>query len=798
MTASSPLFILYGSATGNAEHIAKDLASQVPGSICCPMDDFKKKAMPTWETKPADGSKHAVLFLTSTTGNGDAPENASRFVRFLKRKTSSPTTFENCVYAVLALGDSNYDKFCQAGKDVDRRAHELGGTRVRPLACADEGTGLEDVVEPWTHSILQDISNARLGRNIVNEEGIKEITNEVKEKEEELKLANGDVKKVSTEKAAPPTLPDASAAPVTPDASAGVAIVRSILKLDNIDSPLEPVDPKLLPPLTSKLSSCQLVHHQNGDDELVTHRDRSASLAETMSSGSSVTLHYNLQKPFASRVLKARYLTKTPVEAAQQAASLSVTDNDALYNQALEIYDQSFPLASEDGNENDPLLSRNGKRVLELTLSLPDDYTLEYAPGDSLGLCVENPPTSVAFVLAMLNKHHGITGDQLLSVDGDSPQPIEQVLRATVDLSSPIKSKRLLSSLAQFATCTDEAIALQWLACKLSKGQEAFDEYVDKQKLTIVDLLRAFPSCQSITIEGLLGMLPGIPPRYYSVTSSPLAHHRNLCLTIAFSVVDYLTPSLVLNGREIGHRRVHGVATSYMEALCAKLVCGLAGSEQTALRIFPKPTVDFRMPSDLSIPLILIGPGTGVAPFMGFLEHREALVSQSESKEVAHTVVEGTWRGGMELDENEVPVGEQDASGLNVAVDFRAMQQTGSVDLFFGCRHKDHDWLYHDEMLAYKETGVVSELHIAFSRDDDRQYVQHIMKSGFCRARIADLIMNQGACVYLCGDGNQMAKDVQATIVEILGTEINEGVDAATSYLETMKRDQRFVMDIWS
>ena len=101
-------------------------------------------------------AEYACVIVTSTTGNGDAPENANTFYRYVKRKVApagNPTPFSNCHFAVLGLGDTNYSKFNEVGRNVDSRLAALGGRRCAPLALADEATGLEDVVEPWTEGI---------------------------------------------------------------------------------------------------------------------------------------------------------------------------------------------------------------------------------------------------------------------------------------------------------------------------------------------------------------------------------------------------------------------------------------------------------------------------------------------------------------------------------------------------------------------------------------------------------------------------------------------------------------------
>ena len=170
LTNMATLYILYGSATGNAEQIAKDLAEKplpvydsnchFSSVVCKPLQQFKK-FLPEWEQEPSIGKKHGLILISSTTGNGDPPENASAFVRFIKRKQTAETQpLKHCAVAVLGLGDTNYDKFCETAKVIDSKVVELGAERAMPLACADEATGLEDVVEGWLDEVLVKMSVA--------------------------------------------------------------------------------------------------------------------------------------------------------------------------------------------------------------------------------------------------------------------------------------------------------------------------------------------------------------------------------------------------------------------------------------------------------------------------------------------------------------------------------------------------------------------------------------------------------------------------------------------------------------
>lgn len=282
--------------------------------------------------------------------------------------------------------------------------------------------------------------------------------------------------------------------------------------------------------------------------------------------------------------------------------------------------------------------------------------------------------------------------------------------------------------------------------------------------------------------------------------SSPMKERQSgvaiHCLKVAFSVVDYLTPNIAEDTNS--HRRIGGLATRYLECLCSSYLANETPSLNPTVGIFPKPAHDFRLPANLSTPLILIGPGTGIAPFLGFLSHRQAQYASLESSEAAEMASEGTWRGGYELDPEELNITDRDARGLNVAVDYMRKQSAGEIDVFFGCRYSDHDWLYEKELKEFKAAGIVSNLYTAFSREGkEKMYVQTLMKTDkACGDRVIQMIMGKNASVYVCGDGNAMGKDVQDTITSLLAAKTNDSEGAA--YMNQMKASGRFVLDIWS
>ena len=159
----------------------------------------------------------------------------------------------------------------------------------------------------------------------------------------------------------------------------------------------------------------------------------------------------------------------------------------------------------------------------------------------------------------------------------------------------------------------------------------------------------------------------------------------------------------------------------------------------------------FRLPDDNSVPIIMIGPGTGLAPFRGFLQEREARKARGAS--------------------------------------------LGPAMLFFGCRHPDQDYLYADELKACAAAGI-TELHTAFSRaDGPKTYVQHLVAAQ--KDRVWSLI-EQGAIIYVCGDGGKMEPDVKAALVAIYRERKGADAEAGLRWIEEMGTSNRYVLDVWA
>lgn len=233
-------------------------------------------------------------------------------------------------------------------------------------------------------------------------------------------------------------------------------------------------------------------------------------------------------------------------------------------------------------------------------------------------------------------------------------------------------------------------------------------------------------------VDYLIELLPRLQWRYYSVSSSPRQSPDRIAIT--FSVLKYQTSA------DLPER--HGVATTWLESLPSRGVVPIAVRSS-----------NFHLPDSHAAPIIMIGPGTGIAPFMGFLEERCWARSRGE--------------------------------------------QLGEAVLFFGCRHRREDFIYAQELERFREQGCLTELAVAFSREQPHKiYVQHLMQER--GERLGRLIQEEGAFIYVCGDAKNMARDVHRTIVEIMQEHGGHESEEALEIVAALKRSGRYLEDVWS
>jgi cytochrome P450/NADPH-cytochrome P450 reductase len=258
-----------------------------------------------------------------------------------------------------------------------------------------------------------------------------------------------------------------------------------------------------------------------------------------------------------------------------------------------------------------------------------------------------------------------------------------------------------------------------------------YRDVVLNRRVSVLDLLEAFPSC-AVPFNIFLEMLPPLRPRYYSISSSPLVDAAACTITVA--VVDGPARS--------GRGSYHGVCSTY-----------LAGQDagSTIAGFVRDPSTPFRLPPDPATPLIMIGPGTGLAPFRGFLQERAALRADGKT--------------------------------------------LGEALLFFGCRRPDQDFIYRDELEAFDQQGIV-KLVLAFSRiDTGNAYVQDKIREN--AAAVWQIVQN-GGYVYVCGDASKMAPDVRRAFATIYREQTSAGDTEAEAWLGGLAAAGRYVADVWA
>jgi sulfite reductase (NADPH) flavoprotein alpha-component len=341
---------------------------------------------------------------------------------------------------------------------------------------------------------------------------------------------------------------------------------------------------------------------------------------------------------------------------------------------------------------------------------------LTYKCGDSLGVYPTNNPQTVAAVL----KAAGFTGDELVTIPKDTaPVSLAFALSKRLSLNGPTyKFAQLLHDRA-----TDAGERARLAAAMGEVDPEKKKAWMEQREF--LDLFEEHPSAK-LGAQEFIELLRKLMPRLYSISSAPSKYPDEIHLTVA--VVRYET-----NGRP-------------REGVCSSYLSERARLNEPDVPVFVADS-HFGLPADDNVPVIMVGPGTGVAPFRSF-------------------VMDRATRG---------------APGKNW--------------LFFGDQRKDSDFLYADEWAAYMQSGVLTRLDLAFSRDQAAKiYVQDRM-----RESAAELWqwLQAGAYFYVCGDAKRMAKDVDAALHAIVAEQGGLTPEAAVDWVKQFKKDGRYQRDVY-
>nr|XP_047919681.1 nitric oxide synthase, brain isoform X2 [Anser cygnoides] len=389
---------------------------------------------------------------------------------------------------------------------------------------------------------------------------------------------------------------------------------------------------------------------------------------------------------------------------------------------------------------------KSSRSTIFLRLHTNGHQELQYLPGDHLGVFPGNheglvnalidrledaPPANQLVKVEILEERNTALGVISNWTDENRVPPctIFQAFKYYLDITTP-PTPLLLQQFALLATSDKEKKRLQ----VLSKGLQEYEEWKWSKNPTIVEVLEEFPSVQMPSTL-LLTQLPLLQPRYYSISSSPEMYPGEVHLTVA--VVSYRTR----DGEGPIH---HGVCSSWLNRI----------QTDEVVPCFVRGAPGFHLPQDPQVPCILIGPGTGIAPFRSFWQQRLF--------EIQH-------------------------KGLKPC----------PMVLVFGCRQSRIDHIYKEETLFAKTQGVFRELYTAYSREPDKpkKYVQDVLQEQLAQT-VYKALKEQGGHIYVCGDVT-MAGDVLKTVQRIVRQQGQLSVEEAGAFMSKLRDDSRYHEDIF-
>nr|CAB3264070.1 methionine synthase reductase-like [Phallusia mammillata] len=705
------LVVLYGSQTGQSESIATDIHEDgvfrnYDIELFCLKDEGKLFNI---------SEINCAVMVCSTTGDGDPPENARKFIRNLNRKTLPENHLSQLNYALLGLGDSNYSTFCGGPKKLEKSLKKCGAKSYYNSAFADDATDMEDVIEPWLDGLWPAVEKFFSNKKACMSKNEENETTVIESSAENDTNSENNVINFSGVTAAKIQSCNKSDAQSTKQLNDKEITLNS--KDTNFNINLQEVSTKFL---DMRICSTQV------------------PLEQCLQKGSDELSNLDLSLPCTFPIyLEIEYLeNQLPTSGSYQNGTKFPVASGEIIEAKIDNIRQ---LTSDDAL----------KRTLEFTLI--SDKMFDFKPGDSFGICCENEDSEVEWLIKRLALEKSADIPAQLSISKNTPKKsvpafiplvftIRQALKTCFEIRS-VPKKPFLRALVECTSDPAENRRLQELVSK--QGASEYAQHVREANVCILDILATFVSCQP-SFCLLAQHLPRLMPRRYSIANSPLGVSN--AIKFAFNVTRFDShPSRTFTR--------NGVCTGMLEKIFDKK--HQKGLDKT-VRIFPTKSTGFCLPDDLSRPIVMIGPGTGVAPFVGFLEHRLAL------KPSGDFVLGESW-------------------------------------LFTGCRHQDKDFLYKDTLEDFKSNGALTHLKVAFSRDVTRpqpKYVQDSLK--LCSHEMMKLILSSDAVFYICGDARNMAKNVRQCFIDMIAKCKNCSDEEANAGFKKVVSAKRYLEDIWT
>ncbi|XP_022084501.1 methionine synthase reductase-like [Acanthaster planci] len=818
--------LVYGSQTGQAKAIAEEIFEMSPNHGLEP----EMHCFSMTDKKFSIEKETCIVIVVSTTGDGEPPDTAQKFWRRIKKKTLPSDHLAGVHFTLLGLGDSNYTNFCRNGKNFDQRLEELGASRFYPSGFADDATGLEIVAEPWIEGLypalrkhlgIDCVSESQTDTSVIATDGTcdsnqgMKVRNEIvdssdrssnlmenvqsptevkgEEVSSALKSESRTSENAENSSAKERTSNQGFPASSRPSKTPGIAEEMSIKNDANgtasgtiasvinqfSNSPSSKKEP------TTSLSGSDDATQQNvvlkrtgGEDTPAKNSDEPIGISGSSSNTESCASLTRSIPPLSESGLTLPVASPAFLEVEFHTEQTLNTDDLPLQggapmpSAASSVTMVKFVSATRLTREDAV------KTALDLELDISESG-IQYQPGDSFSIICPNDSKEVSNLiqrLGLADKADCPLSLQVLSgtkkrraaIPEYIPTPLCSLRHAFLhccDIRSPPK-KAFLRVLIDHTSDESEKRRLQELCSKQGAGD--YGAFIRDPHLSLLDILTAFPSC-SPPLSQLFEHLPRLQPRPYSISSSPLVDSNKL--HFVFNIV-------VFSEEQGRNKQREGVCTGWLNHLTKiqhysddslhSQMLQLDIHPEIRIPIFERTNQHFHLPADPTTPIIMIGPGTGVAPFIGFLQHRAC------------------------------------------------MQQTGvclgPAWLLFGCRHRDRDFLYREVIEGHLSSGILSKLCLSFSRDliqsvtseiagarnvpDVPRYVQDNMRKH--ATELSQLILEDKAVIYVCGDAKNMAKNVTATWSDIFMQETGRSAYEAACLLATLREEKRYLEDVWT
>eukprot|EP00808_Paulinella_micropora_P031045 g83163.t1 len=819
--AKPAVLVLFGTQTQNAQHIAglvaqdfkSDFETRVSG-----LDQYVKEEG-SLDKLPANP---VIVVICSTTGVGDLPDNARVFYRHLKRY-KDPNWLAGVNVAVLGLGDTNYDKFCESGIRFHKEFASKGATAFLPLAKADDATGLEAVVEPWRRKLLAAVR--------------------------EIYASSSAASSVASSVSSSATTPSVPAA-LSPAVATAVPKIPKPKGLPKFVAPTVLVKETTLP---ESAPDYFFTRWQDMDTE-------------------AVIRGYTPEAPFMATLANAKFLTRQHKEpdarrVLHMELELPKGDQGIEYHpgDAIGVYCPNDPAVV------DALLARLGlEPTFAFTVHKTDAEAKKKLNGDASSTTSTSSSSSgLAHII--------------------SPCTARDTFTFGLDISTPPR-KAFLRMLAHYCRDPADKKSLYHLAAPAGDAEYQRDVVNEKLSLLdllerfpschppLDHLFSCLPPLKARYYS--VSSSPFVYPNRVHIALTVVRYHTpqkrvrsGLCSNWLYRLAqeaNFVAPSQSKGylfdsssdcepdtslrgsgkrsragssssgqrsrtGSSSSGRRSRAGSSSKQQAseeqASTGLLPGVPGvywdsNGQLCLPVFLRRATDFTLPEALSTPVVMVGLGTGVTPYRGFMQHRRAERKNLHSGAVGL----GHWRG---LEVSEMEDGAPLRLELARARSGASRTGTGSDEedeetdyfdgyqwenedendeeiepvsgkaalpsnmvLFVGCRHEQQDYLYRSDWEDFLEDGTLSQLLPAFSRDSESKvYVTHrMLEHG---GRLADLILKQNAKFYICGDNGKIAKDIMDALAKVLSLHSEMDAKQAEEYVKQMKTTGRYVTDIW-